>query len=176
MIIVKTTNGDVFLNDREFMQVQHFKKVREVHTLERNPITDTPVLHSIGDVEQVRYVSDATPLDYTDYGSKVELFHALTLNCIALIKLLKQDLKDYALLHREAKFIISFLNENPSPYEMELRKIAKDVSRWCNGEQEAAPDIQKRYEEEKKLYSELSVLQRTLKMNNEDEVPKSDEG
>ena len=147
-----------------------------MHTLERNPITDTPVLHSIGDVEQVRYVGDATPLDYKDHGSKVEKLSVLSRNCLAFIELLKKDLEDFSLLYEEARFIISFLNENPTPEEMELRKIAKDISRWCEDEKAVAPAFSKRFEEENKLRNELRALQKTLGINNEDEVPKSDEG
>lgn len=176
MIIVKTTNGDVFLNEREFFDIEHLKEKCEVRTLQRLAHSVLPGEHVIKNVEQVRYVSDATPLDYKDHGSKVEKLSVLSRNCLAFIELLKKDLEDFSLLYEEARFIISFLNENPTPEEMERRKIAKDISRWCEDEKAVAPAFSKRFEEENKLRNELRALQKTLGINNEDEVPKSDEG
>lgn len=68
MIIVKTRNGDMFVNDKETCLVNHDKK------------NETVLINgekfgmqcAIEKVEQVVYVSDAQPIEWKDTGSEIE--------------------------------------------------------------------------------------------------------
>lgn len=65
MIIVKTSNGDIFLNEKDYQHIEHLKKTRRV--LAEN----TNEKYTIVSVESVRYINDAQATDYKDEGSEV---------------------------------------------------------------------------------------------------------
>ena len=67
MIIVKTKNGDHFINDKAVIKVEHNK--------ERATVTcyaDKGIYSHIENVEQVVYTSDAQPVVYTSDEQPVE--------------------------------------------------------------------------------------------------------
>ena len=66
MIIVKSNDGDVFLDEKVCFYVEHIKKEKKVVGKRLGVDFD------ISGVESVRYVSDAEAIDYTDKGSEVE--------------------------------------------------------------------------------------------------------
>ena len=67
MIIVKTKNGDRFLNDRAFQTVEHDREKAVV-----NAYGDKGVFFHIEDVEAVIYNNDAQPVNWKDEGSEIE--------------------------------------------------------------------------------------------------------
>lgn len=76
MIIVKTSNGDVFLNEKEYKTIPHNKEMRTVILVKDigQMQTKTDVIEN---VEAIRYISDAQPLDYTDRGSLLTMYREL---------------------------------------------------------------------------------------------------
>ena len=67
MIIVKTKNGDHFINDKAVIKVEHNK--------ERATVTcyaDKGIYSHIENVEQVVYTSDAQPVEWKDEGSEIQ--------------------------------------------------------------------------------------------------------
>ena len=69
MIIIKTTNGDVFVNENDIVSVTHN---REVHTafIDKKEILvfqKPPIEH----VESVKYINDQTGKEWEDTGSQV---------------------------------------------------------------------------------------------------------
>ena len=67
MIIVKTKNGDRFINDKAFKTVEHDKEKAVV-----NAYGDEGVFFHIEDVEEIIYNNDAQPINWKDEGSEIE--------------------------------------------------------------------------------------------------------
>lgn len=68
MIIVKTGNGDVFINEKNSLVVKHNHKAKQV-----NVVNDGGAIISyIDDVELVLYTNDAQPTHWEDEGSEVK--------------------------------------------------------------------------------------------------------
>ena len=67
MIIVKTKNGDHFINDKAGIKVEHNK--------ERATVTcyaEKGIYSYMENVEQVVYISDAQPVEWKDDGSEIQ--------------------------------------------------------------------------------------------------------
>ena len=71
MIIVKTKNGDRFINDKAVTMVEHDKKNAEV-----NAYGDKGYLFEIKDVEFIIYTNDAQPTSWKDEGSEIQRLKA----------------------------------------------------------------------------------------------------
>ena len=69
MIIIKTSNGDAFVNEAEMQQVEHLRDKRQVK------ITTRVGLRTINDVEAVLYATDVS--HWQDEGSQVAHLHSL---------------------------------------------------------------------------------------------------
>lgn len=67
MIIVKTKNGDRFINEKDFAKIEHHKNVAEVFCFDKEDN-----LCRYEGVECVVYVSDAQPVSWTDEGSEIQ--------------------------------------------------------------------------------------------------------
>ena len=71
MIIVKTKNGDRFINDKAVTVVEHDRENTEV-----NAYSDKRCLFNIKDVEGVIYANDAKPTSWKDEGSEIQQLKA----------------------------------------------------------------------------------------------------
>ena len=67
MIIIKTNNGDVFVNEKTTHIVEHNREDKTV--VIRNP--QYKLNSTINDVEGVIYTNDAQPTSWTDEGSEI---------------------------------------------------------------------------------------------------------
>ena len=67
MIIVKTKNGDRFINDRAVTMVEHDREKAVA-----NAYGDKGVFFRIEDVEGVVYTNDAQPTSWKDEGSEIQ--------------------------------------------------------------------------------------------------------
>lgn len=67
MIIVKTKNGDRFINDKAVTMVEHDKEKAEA-----NVYGDKGYLFEIKDVEGIIYTNDAHPTSWKDEGSEIQ--------------------------------------------------------------------------------------------------------
>ena len=73
MIIVKTSNGDKFVNDKAALLVDHDKESEKVYIIATDgTYTDPPIEH----VEMVIYANDAQPTQWKDEGSVIEQLRA----------------------------------------------------------------------------------------------------
>ena len=73
MIIIKTKTGDIFVNDKEMVNVTHN---RESHTALLNDSTITFFQRSpIEHVESVNYINEQTGKEWKDNGSELEYLH-----------------------------------------------------------------------------------------------------
>ena len=75
MIIIKTKQGDIFVNDREIVNVTHN---RELHTAEINNGKAMGTLcrtYPIEHVESVNYINEQTAKEWKDSGSELEYLH-----------------------------------------------------------------------------------------------------
>ena len=71
MIIVKTENGDRFINDKAVTMVEHDREKAVVDTY-----GDEGVLFHIEDVEGVIYTNDTQPTKWKDEGSEIQRLKA----------------------------------------------------------------------------------------------------
>ena len=67
MIIIKTKNGDFFINDKNVTEVSHDKEKETANYYGSNG-----VFNNIKDVECVTFVSDTQALMYEDKGSRIK--------------------------------------------------------------------------------------------------------
>ena len=67
MIIVKTKNGDRFINDKAVTMVEHDRE-KAVVTAYR----DDGAYYNIKDVEGIIYTNDAQPTEWKDEGSEIQ--------------------------------------------------------------------------------------------------------
>ena len=67
MIIVKTKNGDRFINDKAVTMVEHDRE-KAVVTAYR----DDGASYNIKDVEGIIYTNDAQPTEWKDEGSEIQ--------------------------------------------------------------------------------------------------------
>ena len=67
MIIVKTKNGDRFINDKSVTMVEHDREKAVV-----NAYGDKGVFFHIEDVEGIIYTNDAQPTSWKDEGSEIQ--------------------------------------------------------------------------------------------------------
>ena len=72
MIIVKTKNGDRFINDKEVRMVEHDREKAVV-----NAYGDEGWYSHFEDVEGVLYTSDAQPTSWKDEGSEIQQLKAV---------------------------------------------------------------------------------------------------
>ena len=68
MIIVKTKNGDRFINDKAVTMVEHDREKAVVNAYGANG--DRDVFFHIVDVEGIIYTNDAQPVHWKDEGSE----------------------------------------------------------------------------------------------------------
>ena len=71
MIIVKTKNGDRFINDRAVTMVEHDREKAVA-----NAYGDKGVFFHIEDVEGIVYTNDAKPTSWKDEGSEIQQMKA----------------------------------------------------------------------------------------------------
>ena len=69
MIIIKTSNGDVLINEKAIQSIAHNKEKKTVTVRQLNGEMSA---HPIDDVETVTYINDTQPVNYESKGSKVE--------------------------------------------------------------------------------------------------------
>ena len=67
MIIVKTKNGDRFINDKAVAMVEHVRDKAVV-----NAYGDKGAYYHIEDVEGIIYTNDAQPMHWKDEGSEIQ--------------------------------------------------------------------------------------------------------
>ena len=72
MIIIKTKNGDRFINDKAVRMVEHDREKAEV-----NAYGDEGWYSHFEDVEGVLYTSDAQPTSWNDEGSEIQRLKAV---------------------------------------------------------------------------------------------------
>ena len=69
MIIIKTNNGDVLINEKAIQSIVHRKKKKDVIVTQLDgSVSSSP----IKGVETVTYINDTQPVNYESKGSKVE--------------------------------------------------------------------------------------------------------
>lgn len=72
MIIIKTKNGDCFINDKAVTMVSHDREKAKV-----NVYGDKGLLYEIKDVESVLYTNDTQPTSWNDEGSEIQRLKAI---------------------------------------------------------------------------------------------------
>ena len=73
MIIIKTNNGDVLINEKAIQRISHNKEKQEIIVFALDGGVTSP---NINDVEEVFYANDMQAIEHRDKGSKVEKLEA----------------------------------------------------------------------------------------------------
>lgn len=138
MIIVKTSNGDVFINDDELVKLTHDRRNHFVYALmkgEKNIGLISRRIEPIDKVETVTYINDATDKERRDDGSEVAF--------------LRQQLAD-------EKNLCGFMHTMAKQIESHLHDLASDIIQVVNYGDEIPAETRKRLRdiaEESKAYS-----------------------
>ena len=97
MIIVKTTNGDRFINEAECLQVNHLRDTATVEVWPaswgRNRQYETPRYYIIQNVEAVIYTTSQK--DWEDKGSELEKLENDASEMSRIINRLRAKLRDF---------------------------------------------------------------------------------
>ncbi len=86
MIIVKTKNGDRFINDKAVTMVEHDREKAVV-----DAYGDNGVFFHIEDVEGIVYTNDAQPTSWKDVGSALEKVRKDNERMFDIIERLRQE-------------------------------------------------------------------------------------
>lgn len=99
MIIIKTTNGDRFINEAECLQVNHLRDTATVEVWPaswgRNRQYETPRCYIIQNVEAVIYTNAAQPTEWKDEGSAIRKLEEQRQQHLDIINRLKAKLRDF---------------------------------------------------------------------------------
>ena len=137
MIIIKTSNGDVFINDNELVKLTHDRENHLVYATMKGEQNVNHFRHfgPIEKVETVTYINEATDKERRDDGSEVAF--------------LRRQLAD-------EKNLCGFINMMANQIESHLRDLASDIINVVNYGDEIPAEIRKRLRdiaEESKAYS-----------------------
>ena len=129
MIIVKTKNGDHFINDKAVIMVEHLRDKAVV-----NAYGDKGLYYIVEDVEGVIYTNDAQPTTWQDEGSEIQRLKA------RLAQLEPKPTADYAndrlidkMYHEIDRLDIQKLEENKKNYPgCRWRQKAGNAIRFMN--------------------------------------------
>lgn len=138
MIIIKTKAGDMLVNDREIISVQHD---REAHTVNIGKKTvgtlsmwsNPPVEH----VESVNYINDQTGTEWKDNGSQVEQLQRELADrktelgyCYEMNKKLEDNLRSFA---SEMIQIVQYHHDDiPTDICGQMRNHGEDMKKIAN--------------------------------------------
>ena len=143
MIIIKTKNGDRFINDKAVTMVEHDKEKAEV-----NVYGDKGYLFEIKDVEGIIYTNDAQPTSWKDEGSEIQRLKAT---------IEKKD-KEYDQMLEHSRFMREWF----SIYQYAFDEI-KDKARQAERENKGIyvnpaaiiEQAEKKYQESQKRFEEV---------------------
>ena len=137
MIIIKTKTGDIFVNDKEMVNVTHNRELHtaEIHdgkgmgTLWRKP----PIEH----VESVNYINEQTAKEWKDNGSELEYLRKeidslkLELQCQTEIsKLAKERLRQLG--HQCVQWVQYYHENMPKDLCEQMRNLGEEEKAYVN--------------------------------------------
>ena len=142
MIIVKTKNGDRFINDKAVRMVEHDREKAEV-----NAFGDEGWYSHIEDVEGVLYTNDAQPTSWNDEGSEIQRLKAVIENKKNELSQMYEHfgyIREWFFIYQNAFDVIKdavFRSKNGSKCEYSVIKAIID-------------EAEKKYEESQKRFKE----------------------
>ena len=72
MIIIKTKTGDIFVNDKEMVNVTHNRELHTVDIYDGKGMSTLRCRTHIEHVESVIYINEQTAKEWKDNGSELE--------------------------------------------------------------------------------------------------------
>lgn len=136
MIIIKTKQGDIFVNDREMVNVTHN---RELHTAEIHNGKAGPLWHEppIEHVESVVYINEQTGKEWKDNGSEMEYLRKemdslkLELECHGeIVKRTKERLRQLG--HDCVQWVEYYHKDMPSNLCEQMRNRGENAKAYVN--------------------------------------------
>ena len=111
MIIIKTTNGDQFINETDVSRVEHCKDTHTVNIYKGTVGTFQYAEHTIEHVEGICYSNESQPTSWSDEGSVIKKM---------------QDVID------KQKHELGFLNEMVKRLQSDLRHYSSNIIQVIN--------------------------------------------
>ena len=145
MIIVKTKNGDRFINDKAVTMVEHDKEKAEV-----NVYGDKGYLFEIKDVEGIIYTNDAQPTSWKDEGSEIQRLKAT---------IEKKD-KEYEQMLEHSRFMREwfFIYQNAfDEIKYKTRQAEKGIKGIDVSPVATIEQAETKYQESQKRFKEVSA-------------------
>ena len=139
MIIIKTKTGDIFVNDKEMVNVTHN---RELHTVKlHDSIMTLCPKPLIEHVESVTYINEQTAKEWKDNGSELEYLHKemaslkLELQCqTAISKRAKERLRQLG--HECVQWVQYYHEHMPKDLCEQMRKRGEEEKAYVNDGEE----------------------------------------
>jgi hypothetical protein len=136
MIIVKTSNGDVLINDRELVKLRHDKENHFVYvSLKGDDRTPFRLARPIDKVEQVIYINEDTGTERKDEGSEIAYLSqqwATEKNMVGFLSQLSEQmekkLRDFACYIIQ---IVQYGDTIPDDIRKQLRDHAEEAKAWA---------------------------------------------
>ena len=141
MIIIKTKTGDIFVNDREMVNVTHN---RELHTVEIHDNKATGMLWRkppIEHAESVVYINEQTGKEWKDNGSELEYLRKekdslkLELQCqTEIVKRTKERLRQLG--HECVQWVQYYHKDMPDNLCEQMRKRGEEEKAYVNDDED----------------------------------------
>ena len=158
MIIIKTTNGDIFVNDDEMISLKHNRDTHTAVLVRKNP----PALFDgdglITRVETVVYLNKAQPAQWCDEGSavrhlqkKIDAYRAETACKSEIIKTLKEKLR--SLGSDCVQWVCYYHKDMPNELCEQMRNRGEEAKTYVNDDKDK--DFAHEYMQNKKSPDEL---------------------
>ena len=145
MIIVKTKNGDRFINDKAVTMVEHDKEKAVV-----NAYGDNGVFFHIEDVDGIIYNNDEQPIYWKDEGSEIQRLKAI----------IEKKEKEYDKMGRESLFMCEWFFIYKNAFD-EIKDKTRQADRENKGIYVSLVAIieqaEKKYQESQKRFKEVKA-------------------
>lgn len=137
MIIVKTSNGDVFINDRELVKLTHDRHNHFVYAAMKGENSGIRFRHikPIDKVESVTYINEQTSTERKDEGSEIAYLSqqwATEKNMVGfLCQLSEQIEKKLGNFAHDIIQIVHYGNPDTEDIRKQLRDHAEEAKAWA---------------------------------------------
>lgn len=149
MIIIKTKNGDRFINDKAVTMVEHDKEKAVV-----NAYGDNGVFFHIEDVEAVLYTNDTQPTSWQDEGSEIQRLRKELEKLVEKYdqeKIYSRYTREWFLIYEDALFQIKRKTENAEQKDKDICvnivSIIEDAEKKYKGSQKYFEKLRAKWEE-----------------------------
>lgn len=131
MIIVKTANGDRFINEAETLQVNHNRDNAQVEVWPSKwgNNQQVPQCFVIEHVEAVMYTNNAQPTHWQDGGSEIERLSKLLNERTEQLNIIRQEFLKIEQDRDDLKERLAKFEPSPKDYDTDLFALSQEIDR-----------------------------------------------